>query len=317
MALDAPGLGGCVASLPASPDTFPMSLTFLRSSRALLLCALLFACSDDPTNPGTGGGLSGTLDFNESSTRSSIFTIDLASGSASTTLNGYGPHRTPDGTVLMVSPNGDLVESNGTQQRLIVAKNLEHPNTQRHDDQIVNPRLSPNGRLVAYAGPLFTYNVYIVDRQTGALEYSIEASDTREGYQRPSWISDTQLLVGGYQTNPGLFVVDLVTGEVTRIDDNLAGPTDPIVSPDRTRAAFILNDHVWIMNLDGTGLRQITTSTGTESMPTWSPDGKWILVANTADLFAVPIDGGTTIDIMKTYRNDVDYLGGSTQVSWR
>lgn len=292
-----------------------------RPAHRLTYAALLFslcvsACSDDPTNPNSTTGLSGTLDIPESSSAASIVTIDLSSGASASTFDGQGPHRTPEGTVLMVRGNGDLVEATTTQERVITAENTEYPNPEGYDDRFENPRLSPNGGLIAYAGTYLKYAVYVVDRATGALQFGIEPATNLEGFRRPSWISDTEILVGGYLDNPGLYVIDVETGDVGRIDDNLANPTDPVVSPDRSRMAFILNKHVWIMNLDGSGLRQISTSDGEEKMPTWSPDGKWILVSNAASLYAVSVDGNNVVDIMKTYRGDRFYLG-STQTSWR
>lgn len=294
-----------------------MSRIAYRLTYAVLFCSVcVSACSDDPTDPNSTTGLSGTLDIPESSSAASIVTIDLSSGTVASTLDGQGPHRTPEGTVLMVRGNGDLVEATTTQERVIAAENTEYPNAEAYDDRFENPRLSPNGRLVAYAGTFLDYAVYVVDRATGDLQFGIEPTTSLEGFRRPSWISDTEILVSGYLSNPGLYVIDIETGDGVRIDDDLASPTDPVVSPDRSRVAFILNNHVWIMDLDGTRLRQISTSSGEEKMPTWSPDGKWILVSNAASLYAVSVDGNNVVDIMKEYRADRSYLG-STQTSWR
>ncbi len=38
------------------------------------------------------------------------------------------------------------------------------------------------------------------------------------------------------------------------------------------------NNHVWVMDADGTNAYQLTTSDMYENAPTWSPDGKYILV---------------------------------------
>jgi dipeptidyl aminopeptidase/acylaminoacyl peptidase len=63
------------------------------------------------------------------------------------------------------------------------------------------------------------------------------------------------------------------------------------VSPDGTRVAFTMGEsrgssrdtHIWVVNLDGTGLHRLTSPPNPRSgsnfsfgSPTWSPDGKWV-----------------------------------------
>ncbi|HXE41804.1 MAG TPA: hypothetical protein VN516_02175, partial [Candidatus Baltobacteraceae bacterium] len=57
----------------------------------------------------------------------------------------------------------------------------------------------------------------------------------------------------------------------------------PSVSPDGTKVAMILDKdnsrpNVYVANIDGTGLRHLTTGEQ-DSSPCWSPDGKWICFA--------------------------------------
>jgi dipeptidyl aminopeptidase/acylaminoacyl peptidase len=61
-------------------------------------------------------------------------------------------------------------------------------------------------------------------------------------------------------------------------------PASLAVSPDGSKIAFTvgdpgnLTDHVWVMNADGSGQRQLTASTLNETSPAWSPDGSTIAV---------------------------------------
>ena len=55
------------------------------------------------------------------------------------------------------------------------------------------------------------------------------------------------------------------------------------VNPQGTRVAFIYNKHLWVQNIDGSNLHQVTTSqlTGSDKAdgeyhPVFSPDGKYI-----------------------------------------
>jgi eukaryotic-like serine/threonine-protein kinase len=52
------------------------------------------------------------------------------------------------------------------------------------------------------------------------------------------------------------------------------------LSPDGNRVAFVSiatgNSDVWVQNIDGTEMRQITDDPAADSWPVWSPDGRWI-----------------------------------------
>lgn len=68
------------------------------------------------------------------------------------------------------------------------------------------------------------------------------------------------------------------------------------LSPDATRVAFIgmMTGHadVWVQNVDGSGLRQLTNNDEGESWPMWSPDGKWIAYGSASGLRRIPAEGG-------------------------
>ena len=57
---------------------------------------------------------------------------------------------------------------------------------------------------------------------------------------------------------------------------------EPHWSPDGKEIAFVSgrdgNGHVFVMNADGTGTRRITDTKMDDSHPTWSADGKWLVV---------------------------------------
>lgn len=55
---------------------------------------------------------------------------------------------------------------------------------------------------------------------------------------------------------------------------DLAAPT---VSPDGEQIAFAYNDQIYLMNADGTEIRQVTGGEGDAAQPMWSPDGERIL----------------------------------------
>jgi TolB protein len=72
------------------------------------------------------------------------------------------------------------------------------------------------------------------------------------------------------------------------------------LSPDGARVAFVsfASGHadVWVQNLDGSGLRQLTNDPASKTWPAWSPDGNWIVYGSNRDgeagTWRVPAAGG-------------------------
>jgi len=56
------------------------------------------------------------------------------------------------------------------------------------------------------------------------------------------------------------------------------------LSPDGANVAFASsatgNSDVWVQNVDGSDLRQLTNDAPAEAWPVWSPDGQWIMFAS-------------------------------------
>jgi tricorn protease len=69
---------------------------------------------------------------------------------------------------------------------------------------------------------------------------------------------------------------------------------DPAVSAERI--AFAYANDLWVANLDGSGVRRLTSHPGIESGPRFSPDGKWIAFTGryegNADVYVVSSEGG-------------------------
>jgi acylaminoacyl-peptidase len=96
----------------------------------------------------------------------------------------------------------------------------------------------------------------------------------------------------------------------TTIDDlaRFRIPSDPQISPDGTRVAFVVKTtdleknahatHIWVVAADGDSTpRQWTHGTGSEADPRWSPDGKYLAFTSgreekKAQLFLLPTEGG-------------------------
>src|SRR4030095_13819971 len=63
--------------------------------------------------------------------------------------------------------------------------------------------------------------------------------------------------------------------DVTLLNPGTGHPTEPAWSPDGNRIAFVSgrkkNPDIWVVNLNGTGLQQLTIDTNIDGSPTWSP----------------------------------------------
>lgn len=107
-----------------------------------------------------------------------------------------------------------------------------------------------------------------------------------------------------------LFVMDSDGGNVSRLtfdatpDANSFGHyvNAPTWSPDGTQLVFDSdrsgNREIWVVNADGTGLRNLTDDAATDMEPTWSPDGSTITWTSSRsgedDIWSMPAPPATT-----------------------
>lgn len=84
----------------------------------------------------------------------------------------------------------------------------------------------------------------------------------------------------------------------------------PALSPDGRKIAFTSdregNAEIYVMNVDGGGIRRLTRNDGTDEYPTWSPDGQWI--AFHSDREGSSRDGDFEIYVMRPNGSDVRRL---------
>lgn len=157
-------------------------------------------------------------------------------------------------------------------------------------DHISDPQVSPNGKYLSvtifgYPGQAFTKNcVAVFDVAGGQLVKQFD-----EKYYG-NWLPDGRLMMSGahkggsvddklvVSAQPGIFIADATLANTSRIDDNLNDPAPyhATPSPDAKKVAFILNGHVWVMDIDGKNKKQLTDADNdnTETYPAWSSDGK-------------------------------------------
>ncbi|MCK4264568.1 MAG: PD40 domain-containing protein, partial [Candidatus Aminicenantes bacterium] len=84
----------------------------------------------------------------------------------------------------------------------------------------------------------------------------------------------------------------LMAGEIDIKDTKLL--SQPAVS--KTHTAFVYAGDLWVSDINGQGVRRLTSDKGIESNPIFSPDGRLIAFSaqydGNTDVFIVPVEGG-------------------------
>jgi Tol biopolymer transport system component len=156
------------------------------------------------------------------------------------------------------------------------------------------PRLSPDGQTIAIAwnseandDPAAVDIVTLFGRD-GSVKARVQ------DYGDWAWLPDGRLLVvQGAQVD----AIDATFQHLAPVAQFPEGVDGIAVSPDGRRLAFTMASHVWTSALDGSELRQLTVSGGSESTPVWSPDGRAVAFRFQSELggcplvYAVPADG--------------------------
>lgn len=90
---------------------------------------------------------------------------------------------------------------------------------------------------------------------------------------------------------------------------------DPVWSPDGSRIAFVSqekgSDDIWVINPDGTGVRQLTENTWEwDKHPSWSPDSKrivfWSNRTGLKQIFVMDADGRNVRNISNSEWDEYD-----------
>ncbi len=266
---------------------------------ALALPIVIAACSSSSAPAGGGGNLPGAIYYvGNLGVGSEIWKLDLTTGDDGKLGIGSMPDRTKEGTFILVDV--DLIEApNDLTSRRVILKTDTATELSVHGFN--NPQVSPDGTRVAYSTN--DNLVFVAARDTGVIAARFDmVPDVTSGFYRPTWTPDGRIVVAGGFGNQGLFVSDVGLTQLTRFDPMLAQPSDPAVSPDGTKVAFVLNGKVYVIGLDGQNLTPLTDEDNDgDSLPTWSPDGAHIAYASGSHLHVKPAGGGTAQDFFDLY----------------
>lgn len=126
----------------------------------------------------------------------------------------------------------------------------------------------------------------------------------------PSWAGKGSVVYATYKLGrPFIFAHNLATGARSPVAQHPGNNYSPAVSPDGRRVAMILNKggspDLYVANIDGSGLLQLTRTREAESSPCWSPDGSRICFVSREGgppaLFTISASGGSRVPVRTTF----------------
>ncbi len=192
------------------------------------------------------------------------------------------------------------------------------------------PTWSPNGAEIAFATHEGIGILHLMDADGGNL--TVLKKDYTSS-TRPAWSPDGQKIAYGGTLIIRIF--DIHTGKVEAVHvpvHRLSGSRihDVAWSPDGHQLAFaakIIDQtgnsqarDVYVMNVDGTGLRQLTQHRAEDDAPAWAPDGQKIAFVSYRNvieggIFLMDTDGSNIVELTNSGEDYPSWSPDGTQLA--
>lgn len=201
-------------------------------------------------------------------------------GAQATHTHAGAPAVSPDGKHIAYIGDRD----DGTQVFVSDADGSHEIQLTQGTFEYANPLWSDDGREVLFATFAKDTSYLFAIAPNGGQPRGVAVVPGRNPVPLPDG-RRVLFQVGGW-TNMQLAVAYRNGSNVHRISDGVGAVWNPKLSPDGKRVAYTrstkdLHASVWVMNVDGSGARQVThfpPSDGGAQVPAWSPDGKRLAV---------------------------------------
>ena len=263
----------------------------------------------------SGAFVSGRIAYSASGT---VWTVNPdGSGPARVATPAYFPAWSPDHRAIAYA---DSDNPGGTLRVATANDNYALTTGVAKDGQ---PAWSPDGKQLTFARvdttqPTEYSEIWAVNRDgtnlrqlTHLLCFNRDPSWSPDGKKIVFWSSSDHCTPGAGQGNYELYVFDVATGLVSRLN-TLPNSGEPAWSPDGKSIAFSCDGYggvgfeICVMNADGTNAHRITNLSGDQTAPAWSPDGKSIVFVSDGSIATMSANGSNVHSL----------VNGAVQPAW-
>lgn len=186
------------------------------------------------------------------------------------------------------------------------------------------PVPSPDGSRIAYVAFSLEgdrHDIHVVGRDGGGLK-NLTAALSKDKKLAPAWSADGKSVAymesKGYALN--LRLIDVETGKVNKVtEDASASYANAVWSPDGLRIAYVSSPagnavdkargDIYVMNADGSGVKNLTANPAEDNYPVWSADGTSIFFVSfrdgNAQIYSVTTDGSHEVRLTRNSGQDL------------
>ncbi|WP_290061618.1 translocation protein TolB, partial [Amycolatopsis solani] len=150
-------------------------------------------------------------------------------------------------------------------------------------------------------------------------------SDASAGTGGIVWVSHRAPSAGGAERDGELFFLSDTAKAPVRLTTDETVDTHPALSPDGRTVAFASDRtgsrKLFVIGVDGRGLRQLTTGPAADDSPSWSPDGTRLAFSSTrddpaGDIYTVPAAGGVPTRLTADPAADTQPAWGPARIAF-